>query len=70
MKEYWILSFTGKFYDTKCRGEHEVKKLDFNLRYLKIGQRVGLCVTQSGDLHCYIDGIDKGTLYFMYWFTY
>ena len=29
---------------------------------LKVGQRVGLCVTQSGELHCYIDGIDKGTL--------
>ena len=27
-----------------------------------IGQRVGLCVTQSGELHCYIDGIDKCTL--------
>ena len=42
-------------------GNQELQ-LNFNLRYLTIGQRVGLCVTQIGELHCYIDGIDKGTL--------
>ena len=36
---------------------------DINLfQCLRIGQKVGLCVTQSGELHCYIDGIDKGIL--------
>ena len=29
---------------------------------LTVGQRFGLCVTQSGELHCYVDGVDKGTL--------
>ena len=37
-------------------------KLNFTLDYLKIGQRVGFCVTQSGELHCYVDGIDKGVI--------
>ena len=36
--------------------------LDFKLLDMRVGQTVGLCVTQSGELHCYIDGIDKGIL--------
>ena len=56
---YWLLMYYGKFYH---KSGHVIKT-DIDLGdCLQVGQTVGLCVTQSGELHCYIDGIDKGIL--------
>ena len=49
--KYWILST-----DSIYHSEGQTKR-SFNLNDLEVGQSVGLCVTHSGQLHFYIDGI-------------
>ena len=56
---YWLLVCYGEFY---YNSGHEIKTHIYLGRCLRVGQTVGLCVTQSGELHCSIDGIDKGIL--------
>ena len=55
----WFLDYCRGFHSnyTSNRSKDHIALID-----LKVGQRVGLCVTQSGELHCYVDGIDKETL--------
>ena len=55
---YWLLMDFGGFYNKGNKTEANIKLKNC----LRVGQTVGLCVTQSGELHCYIDGIDKGIL--------
>ena len=56
---YWLLMSYSKFY---YNSGHGIETDIYLKRCLRVGQTVGLCITQSGELHCYIDGIDKGIL--------
>ena len=54
--KYWIVSEDILYYNG------DQTKKSFNLNDLEVGQSVGLCVTHSGQLHFFIDGIDKGVI--------
>ena len=56
-KRYWILHYYGAL----CYNGRQMQ-LKFDLKKLQVGQTVGLRITPSGDLNCYIDSIYKGTI--------
>ena len=53
-EKYWILSASTVHHKG---GE---RKLDFSIEELKIGDSVGCCVTKTGDLQYYVNGVMKG----------
>ena len=56
----WFLDYCRGFHSNyKCKVLHRDA---ISLVDLKVGQRIGLCVTQSGELHFYVNGINKETL--------
>ena len=56
----WFLDYCRGFHSNyKCKVLHDDV---ISITNLKVGQRVGLCVTQFGELHYYVDGIAKATL--------
>ena len=52
--DYWILTGSTVYHNGKRR------KLKVNLNSLREGQTVGCIVSREGELHVYIDGVDKG----------
>ena len=54
---YWIL-----FIDA-VRHNGEERELKLNLNSLKVGQTVGCMVSREGELHVYIDGVDKSVVW-------
>ena len=50
---YWILWCSNIYHNGR-------RKLKVNLWSLREGQTVGCMVSREGELHVYIDGVDKG----------
>ena len=55
--DYWIL------WDNAVYHNGEDRKLKVNLWSLGEGQTVGCMVLREGELHVYIDGVDKGIVW-------
>ena len=55
--DYWILVGCTVYHNEEQRG-HKV-----NLWSLREGQTVGCMVAREGELHVYIDGVDKGIVW-------
>ena len=55
--DYWILDCNTVYHNGKRR------KLKVNLDSLREGQTVGCMVSREGELHVYIDGVDKGIVW-------
>ena len=52
--DYWILAGSNVYHNDERR------KLKVNLSSLREGRTVGCMVSREGELHVYIDGVDKG----------
>ena len=55
--DYWILAGSNVGHDGKRR------ELNVYLNLLREGQTVGCMVSREGELHVYIDGVDKGIVW-------
>ena len=51
--DYWILSSSFVYH------KNEEREITVNLNSLRKGQTVGCMVSREGELHVYIDGVDK-----------
>ena len=55
--DYWILAGSNFYHNDEQGG------LKVNLDSLREGQTVGCMVSREGELHVYIDGVDKGIVW-------
>ena len=55
--DYWILRCSTVYHNSESR------ELKVNLWSLRKGQTVGCMVSREGELHVYIDGVDKGIVW-------
>ena len=55
--DYWILIGSSIYHNDQKRD------LKVNLKSLRVGQTVGCMVSREGELHVYIDGVDKSVVW-------
>ena len=51
---YWILAFSTVFHQKRR------KKVEINLKDLKVGDTIGCSIHEDGTLHYYVNGKDRG----------
>ena len=60
--DYWILDCTTVYHNDEEGGKTK-RVLKVNLNLLREGQTIGCMVSREGELHVYIDGVDRGIVW-------
>ena len=55
--DFWILDNNTVYHND------DMRELKVNLKSLREGQTVGCMVSREGELHVYIEGVDKGIVW-------